>query len=191
MDWYLEVRLRPAPLKAIRAAADTSIEGHERARAPAADARARATTNRAAAAPARLHRHRLRVSARARRARMQVNALAELVADLLEPTGLVPADRLAAARGRAGRGSLAQALVDEGLASPEGVARARAERYHLPFVDIRAERSLPTRSSRSRWPCSSGPARCRTEIDGGAARGCDRRSRQHRRRSTSCASPRG
>ncbi len=67
-----------------------------------------------------------------------VNALAELVADLLEPTGLVAPDRLAAARGRAGRGSLAQALVDEGLASSEGVARARAERYHVPFVDIRA-----------------------------------------------------
>jgi type IV pilus assembly protein PilB len=67
-----------------------------------------------------------------------VNALAELVADLLEPTGLVAPDRLAAARGRAGRGSLAQALVDEGLASSEGVARARAERYHLPFVDINA-----------------------------------------------------
>ena len=65
-----------------------------------------------------------------------VNELAALVADLLEPTGLVSPDRLAAARGRAGRGSLAQALVDEGLASAEGVARARAERYQLPFVDI-------------------------------------------------------
>ena len=46
------------------------------------------------------------------------------------------ADRLAAARGRAGQGSLAQALVDEGLATSEGVARARAERYQLPFVDV-------------------------------------------------------
>ena len=67
---------------------------------------------------------------------VQVNALAELIADLLEPTGLVAPDRLAAARGRAGQGSLAQALVDEGLATSEGVARARAERYQLPFIDL-------------------------------------------------------
>jgi type IV pilus assembly protein PilB len=65
-----------------------------------------------------------------------MNALAELVGDLLEPTGLIAPDRLAAARGRAGRGSLAQALVDEGLASADGVARARAERYQLPYVDV-------------------------------------------------------
>src|SRR5437016_11953231 len=64
------------------------------------------------------------------------NTLAELVADLIEATGLVPADRLATAKGRAGEGSLAQALVDEGLASREGVARAIAQRYHLPYVDI-------------------------------------------------------
>jgi type IV pilus assembly protein PilB len=73
----------------------------------------------------------------------QVNELAELVADLLEATGLVPADRLAAARGRAGRGSLAQALIEEGLANGEGVARALAERHRLPFVDILAERASP------------------------------------------------
>jgi type IV pilus assembly protein PilB len=73
----------------------------------------------------------------------QVNELAQLVADLLEATGLVPADRLAAARGRAGAGSLAQALIDEGLARADGVARALAERYRLPFVDIAAERPAP------------------------------------------------
>ena len=69
------------------------------------------------------------------------SVFAELVADLLEATGLVAADRLAAARTRAGRGSLAQALVDEGLASSEGVARAIAQRYHLPYVDILAEQA--------------------------------------------------
>jgi type IV pilus assembly protein PilB len=73
----------------------------------------------------------------------QVNELAELVADLLGQTELVPADRLAAARGRAGSGSLAQALIDEGLATPEGVARALADRYRLPFVDLLAERVSP------------------------------------------------
>jgi type IV pilus assembly protein PilB len=72
-----------------------------------------------------------------------VNELAELVADLLEATGLVPADRLEAAKRAAGAGSLAQALVDEGLASGEGVARARASRHHLPYVDILGERIQP------------------------------------------------
>jgi type IV pilus assembly protein PilB len=72
-----------------------------------------------------------------------VNELAELVADFLEATGLVPTDRLAAARGRAGSGSLAQALLDEGLARADGVAHALAERHRLPFVDIAAERPAP------------------------------------------------
>ncbi len=78
------------------------------------------------------------------RPREEVNELAELVADLLEATGLVPADRLAGARARAGaHGSLAQALIDEGIASGEGVARALAERYRLPYVDVLAERPSP------------------------------------------------
>jgi type IV pilus assembly protein PilB len=72
-----------------------------------------------------------------------VNELAELVADLIEPLELLPRDRLAAARGRAGQGSLAQALVDEGLASSIGVARALAARHHLPFVEILAEQVSP------------------------------------------------
>src|SRR6266446_7102649 len=65
-----------------------------------------------------------------------VNELAELVADVLEPSGLVARDRLAALRGSVGRGSLAEALRTEGLASDLGVAHALADRYHLPFVDI-------------------------------------------------------
>jgi type IV pilus assembly protein PilB len=73
----------------------------------------------------------------------QVDALTELIADVVEATGLVPADRLSAARARAGRGSLAQALVDEGLASGEGVAQAYAQRYHLPYVDILEEQASP------------------------------------------------
>ncbi|HEY5294056.1 MAG TPA: GspE/PulE family protein [Gaiellaceae bacterium] len=73
----------------------------------------------------------------------QVNELAELVADLIEATGLVAPDRLAAARGRAGRGSLAQALVDDGLADGEGVARVLAERYRLPYVDLLLEQPSP------------------------------------------------
>ena len=53
----------------------------------------------------------------------EISALTELVADILEATGLVPADRLSTARARAGNGSLAQALVEEGLASGEGSRR--------------------------------------------------------------------
>jgi type IV pilus assembly protein PilB len=68
-----------------------------------------------------------------------VNPLAELVADLLEPTGLVPVDRLAAVRTRLGNGSFAETLREEGLASDTGVARALATRHHLPFVDIIAQ----------------------------------------------------
>src|SRR5512146_500527 len=39
--------------------------------------------------------------------------------------------------GRAGQsGSLAQALVDEGIASSDGIARTLAARYQLPLVDL-------------------------------------------------------
>src|SRR3982751_6154771 len=65
-----------------------------------------------------------------------INALAELVADLISATGLVPADKLALVRGAAGQGSLAQALVDQDVASGEGVARTLAARYHMPLVDL-------------------------------------------------------
>jgi type IV pilus assembly protein PilB len=90
------------------------------------------------------------------------NPVTELVADLLETTGLVPADRLAAARSRAGTGSIAEALVDEGLAdpaadmppaaaSPNSLGRIQADHSHLPTVDLAAEgvdkaaaQSIPT-----------------------------------------------
>jgi type IV pilus assembly protein PilB len=66
-----------------------------------------------------------------------VDESAELVADLIEATGLVPADRLALVRGRAARGSFSETLVAEGLASSEGVARMLAARHRLPLVDLR------------------------------------------------------
>jgi type IV pilus assembly protein PilB len=65
-----------------------------------------------------------------------INALAELVADLIASTGLVPADKLAVVRGAAGPGSLAQALVEGGIASSEGIARTLAARHQLPLVDL-------------------------------------------------------
>jgi type IV pilus assembly protein PilB len=66
-----------------------------------------------------------------------INPMAELLADLLAATGLVPEDKLAMARGRAGAGgSLAQALVAEGVATQEGIARTLASRYQLPLIDL-------------------------------------------------------
>ena len=73
------------------------------------------------------------------------NPVTELVADLIETTGLVPPDRLAAVRARAGIGSLAQAIVDEGLAAPgvdvppaSPLARVQ-DHSHLPTVDLALE----------------------------------------------------
>jgi len=66
-----------------------------------------------------------------------VNESVELVVDLLSATRLVPADKLALARGRAVQtGSLAAALVEENIASSDGVARLRAARHGLPLVDL-------------------------------------------------------
>jgi type IV pilus assembly protein PilB len=65
-----------------------------------------------------------------------INALAELVADLIAATGLVPADKLAMVRGAAGMGSLAHALVEHDVASSEGLARTFAARYQMSLVDL-------------------------------------------------------
>mgnify|MGYP000675111292 CR=1 FL=1 len=67
---------------------------------------------------------------------MPINTMAELVVDLLSATGLVQPDKLAMVRGRAGQGSLAQAIVDEGVAPPEGIARSLAVRYQVALVDL-------------------------------------------------------
>jgi type IV pilus assembly protein PilB len=62
---------------------------------------------------------------------------AELLVDLIEATALVPADRLALVRGRVRQGgSFSETLVEEGLASSEGVARMLAARHRLPLVDL-------------------------------------------------------
>jgi type IV pilus assembly protein PilB len=66
-----------------------------------------------------------------------VNELAELVADLIESTGLVPLDKLALVRGRAKQGiPFSRAVLDEGVASGEGIARTLASRFQMPFVDL-------------------------------------------------------
>ena len=87
------------------------------------------------------------------------NPVTELVADLIETTGLIPADRLRAVRSRAGTGSFAQAIVDQGLAAP-GVDvppptpspfGGLQDHSHLPTVDLTVEgidrnaaQSIPT-----------------------------------------------
>jgi type IV pilus assembly protein PilB len=61
----------------------------------------------------------------------------QLVADLLEATGLLKLEQMQIVRDRAGpRGSVAQAILDEGFASSEGMARILASRYQLPLVDL-------------------------------------------------------
>jgi type IV pilus assembly protein PilB len=65
-----------------------------------------------------------------------INALAELVADLIAATGLVPEDKLALVRSAAGMGSFAHALVEQNVASSEGLARTLSARYQMPLVDL-------------------------------------------------------
>jgi len=75
-----------------------------------------------------------------------VNPLAELVADVIEATGLLQPDKLAFVRDRARSGSFAQALVDEGLAEGASIARTVAARHNLQVVDI-VERGVSPEAS--------------------------------------------
>ena len=62
---------------------------------------------------------------------------ADLVLDLVGHTGLVPEEALALVRTRIEEGvSVTQALMDEGVAAADGVARMLAVRHHLPLVDL-------------------------------------------------------
>src|SRR5687767_14249865 len=66
-----------------------------------------------------------------------VNVTAELLNDLLSATDLVAPEQLAQVRARALQGgTFAQALVDEGVASNDGLARILAARFELPLVDL-------------------------------------------------------
>jgi type IV pilus assembly protein PilB len=61
----------------------------------------------------------------------------DLVVDLIAATKLVPEDRLALAVDRAREtGSLARALVEEGIATSEGIARRHAAQFRMPLVDF-------------------------------------------------------
>ena len=66
-----------------------------------------------------------------------VDDQSELLLDLLERTALVAPDQLALVRGRTVDGTaLTQALIDEGAATSDGIARMLAVRHHLPVVDL-------------------------------------------------------
>ena len=79
------------------------------------------------------------------------SAVNELVADLLEATGLISPDRLAGVRSAAVGGSIAQAIVDEGMAAPgvdtpppspigaRGLRQVASDHSHLPQIDLNAE----------------------------------------------------
>ncbi|MGH2921968.1 MAG: GspE/PulE family protein, partial [Gaiellaceae bacterium] len=65
-----------------------------------------------------------------------VNPLAELVADIIEATGLLPGDKLSFVRDKARTTDFAQALIDEGLAEGMTIAKSLAARHNLPVIDI-------------------------------------------------------
>jgi type IV pilus assembly protein PilB len=79
------------------------------------------------------------------------NAVNELVADLLETTGLIAPDRLAGVRSSATGSTISQAIVDEGLAAPgvdtpppspigaRGLRQVAGDHSHLPRVDLALE----------------------------------------------------
>ena len=69
--------------------------------------------------------------------------LADLVAEVVAATSLVSSDRLASARGRAGVGSLAEALRDEGVVGSADVARSLGRRFDMPFIDLLEDRVSP------------------------------------------------
>jgi type IV pilus assembly protein PilB len=64
--------------------------------------------------------------------------MGELVVDLLESTGLIPADKVKLIREQARTTPVVQVLVDLELASGEAIARIMAARHQLPVVELGA-----------------------------------------------------
>jgi type IV pilus assembly protein PilB len=60
----------------------------------------------------------------------------ELVAEVVEATGLMSADALTAVRERSSSGSFSHALVQQGIGSGERVAKDLADRFGMPLVDL-------------------------------------------------------
>jgi type IV pilus assembly protein PilB len=62
--------------------------------------------------------------------------MGELVVDLLETTGLIPEAKFEVLRQKAKTTPVVQALIDEGLASSEAIARIVAAQYGLPVIEL-------------------------------------------------------
>ena len=62
--------------------------------------------------------------------------MGELVVDLLETTGLIPEAKFEILREKAKTTPVVQALIDEGLASSEAIARIVAAQYGLPVIEL-------------------------------------------------------
>jgi type IV pilus assembly protein PilB len=62
--------------------------------------------------------------------------VSELVAEVVEATGLMNAEALAAVRDRSSSGSFSHALVQQGIGSGERVAKDLADRFGMPLVDL-------------------------------------------------------
>ena len=105
-----------------------------------------------------------------------VNAVAELVTDLIEATGLVSADKLAAVRGRVGREARSPRRSSTRASRPRRASPARSRAASsCRFVD------LPRQASSRRRPADPAPrararrSRSRTRSTGRHAAGRDRR----------------
>jgi type IV pilus assembly protein PilB len=62
--------------------------------------------------------------------------VSELVAEVVEATGLMSAEALTAARDRSRSGSFSHALVQQGIGSGERVAKDLADRFGMALVDL-------------------------------------------------------
>src|SRR5918992_3784590 len=62
--------------------------------------------------------------------------VSELVAEVVEATGLMNADMLKTVRDRSGTGSFSHALAQQGIGSGERVAKDLADRFGMPLVDL-------------------------------------------------------
>jgi type IV pilus assembly protein PilB len=69
---------------------------------------------------------------------LSTQLMGELVVDLLESTGLIPADKVKLIREQARTTPVVQVLVDLELASGEAIARIMAARHQLPVVELGA-----------------------------------------------------
>ena len=62
--------------------------------------------------------------------------VSELVAEVVEATGLMSTESLASVRDRSRSGSFSHALVENGIGSGERVAKDLADRFGMPLVDL-------------------------------------------------------